>query len=132
MPKGIVKTNGRIEATQVDVSAKYAGRLADVTVEEGSEVTEGEVVGRVSSPEYEARLRAAQSNVHRARQSVLAAEALIDERKAVLAAAKSDFERGQQLVEQFIITRPTFDQRRRNYDAAQAGVQKRSRNDMKP
>src|SRR5262249_13909082 len=28
MPDGIVKSNGRIEATQVDVSAKYPGRLA--------------------------------------------------------------------------------------------------------
>src|SRR5215472_9809708 len=27
MPKGIVKSNGRIEATQVDVGAKYPGRL---------------------------------------------------------------------------------------------------------
>src|SRR5512138_3586266 len=38
MPEGIVKTNGRIEATQVDVAAKYAGRLATVTVDEGDEV----------------------------------------------------------------------------------------------
>jgi HlyD family secretion protein len=28
MPEGIVKSNGRIEATQVDVAAKYAGRRA--------------------------------------------------------------------------------------------------------
>ena len=68
MPEGIVKTNGRIEATQVDVSAKYPGRLADITVEEGSEVKAGQVVGRISSPEYEAQLRAAQSNVERAKQ----------------------------------------------------------------
>jgi HlyD family secretion protein len=122
MPKGIVKTNGRIEATQVDVSAKYAGRLADITVEEGSEVTEGQLVGRVSSPEYEAQLRATQSNVQRAKQSMVEAEAVIAERNAVLAAAKSDFERGEQLVGQFIITQQTFDQRRRNYEAAQAGV----------
>ena len=31
MPDGIVKTNGRIEATEVDVAAKYPGRLATVT-----------------------------------------------------------------------------------------------------
>ena len=35
MPEGIVKTNGRIEATQVDVAAKYPGRLATLTVNEG-------------------------------------------------------------------------------------------------
>src|SRR5689334_2489916 len=35
MPEDIVKTNGRIEAIQVDVAAKYPGRLVDITVEEG-------------------------------------------------------------------------------------------------
>src|SRR5215475_969877 len=39
MPDGIVKTNGRIEATEVDVAAKYSGRLATVSVNEGDEVT---------------------------------------------------------------------------------------------
>jgi HlyD family secretion protein len=123
MPDGIVRTNGRIEATQVDVAAKYPGRLVDITVEEGSEVQAGQVVGRVSSPEYEAQLRAAQSNVERAKQSMAEAESLIDQRNAALAAAKSDFERGEELIGKQIITQQTFDQRRRNYDGAQASVQ---------
>ena len=60
MPEGIVKSNGRIEATQVDVAAKYPGRLATLAVDEGDEVTAGQVVGTISSPETEAQLRAAQ------------------------------------------------------------------------
>ena len=132
MPEGIVKTNGRIEATQVDVAAKYPGRLVDITVEEGSEVKAGQVVGRISSPEYEAQLRAAQSNVERAKQSMAEAESLIDQRKAVLAAAKSDFERGQELIGKQIITQQTFDQRRRNYEGAEAGVVGRLRSAIKP
>jgi len=123
MPEGIVKTNGRIEATQVDVAAKYPGRLVDIAVEEGSEVKAGQVVGRVSSPEYEAQLRAAQSNVERAKQSLAEAVSLIDQRKAVLAAAKSDFERGQELIKTQIITQQTYDQRQRNYEGAQASLQ---------
>jgi len=123
MPDGIVKTNGRLEATQVDVAAKYPGRLVDITVVEGSEVKAGQVVGRVSSPEYEAQLSAAQSNVDRAKQAMAEAEALIDQRKAVLAAAKSDFERGQELVQKAVISQQTFDQRRRNYEGAEASVQ---------
>jgi HlyD family secretion protein len=123
MPDGIVKTNGRIEATQVDVAAKYPGRLVDITVEEGSELKAGQVVGRVSSPEYEAQLRAAQSNVERAEQSMAEAASLIDQRNAALAAAKSDFERGEELIGKQIITQQTFDQRRRNYEGAQAAVQ---------
>ncbi|MGZ9103411.1 MAG: hypothetical protein ACXW3Y_11070, partial [Rhodoplanes sp.] len=57
MPDGIVKSNGRIEATQVDVAAKYPGRLATMTVDEGDEVTAGQVVATISAPEYEAQLR---------------------------------------------------------------------------
>jgi len=122
MPEGIVKTNGRIEATQVDVAAKYPGRLVDITLEEGSEVKAGQVVGRISSPEYEAQLRSAQSNVERAKQAQIEAESQIDQRKAVLAAAKSDFERGQELIKTQIITQQTYDQRQRNYESSQAGV----------
>jgi HlyD family secretion protein len=40
-----------------------------------------------------------------------------------LAAAKSEFERGQELVQKAIISQQTFDQRRRNYEGADAGVQ---------
>lgn len=122
MPEGIVKTNGRIEATQVDVAAKYPGRLVDITVEEGSEVKAGQVVGRVSSPEYEAQLRAAQSNVEKAKQALAEAESLITQRNAVLAAAKSDFERGKELIGKQVITQQTFDQRQRNYEGAEASV----------
>ncbi len=41
----------------------------------------------------------------------------------MLANAKSDFERGEELVKKAIISQQTFDQRRRNYDGAQASVQ---------
>src|SRR6516225_2006620 len=57
MPAGIVKTNGRIEATQVDIAAKYAGRLESVMVQEGDEVGAGQTIAVISSPEYEAQLR---------------------------------------------------------------------------
>ena len=88
-----------------------------------SEVKAGQVVGRVSSPEYEAQLRAAQSNVERAKEAMTEAETQIDERKAVLTAAKADFERGQQLIDKAVISQQAFDQRRRNYEGAEANVQ---------
>lgn len=122
LPAGIVKTNGRIEATQVDVSAKYAGRLADVSVEEGSTVKVGQVLGRVVSPEYEAELKAAQSEVERAKQSLAQAEAEIASRQSSLEFAKTDFERGDDLVKRGVITQKDFDQRRRNFESADASV----------
>jgi HlyD family secretion protein len=122
LPAGIVKSNGRIEATQVDVSSKYAGRLAEVTVEEGSNVAKGQVIARVSSPEYEAQLRAAQASVQSAKDALAAAEAEIASRQSALDFAKSDFERGQELMKTGFITKQSFEQRKRNFDSAVAAV----------
>lgn len=122
LPAGIVKANGRIEATQVDVSSKYAGRLAEVMVEEGSTVTQGQVIARLSSPEYEAQLRAAQASVQNAKDALAAAEAAIKSRESDLEFAKSDFERGQQLLTTGYITKQVFEQRKNNYNSAVASL----------
>jgi HlyD family secretion protein len=122
LPQGVVKSNGRLEATQVDVSSKYAGRLAEVSVEEGSSVTQGQVIARITSPEYEAQLRSAQANVQKANDALTAAEAEITSRQSALEFAKSDFERGAQLLKTGTITKQTYEQRKRNFDSADAAV----------
>jgi len=122
LPDGIVKSNGRIEATQLDVSSKYAGRLSEVTVDEGYSVTQGQVIAKLTSPEYEAQLRAAQANVQNANNALTAAEAEITSRQSQLEFSKTDFARGQELIKTGYITKQSFDQRRRNYDAAAAAV----------
>ncbi len=122
MPEGIAKTNGRIEATEIDVSSKYAGRLESVTVNEGDEVKAGQVVARIYSPEYEAQLRSAQAKVLVAKGVLAAAEAQIAQRKADQVYAKKDMERGQQLVGQGWMTKQVFDQRVDKADAAAAAL----------
>src|SRR5271165_7055656 len=44
LPAGIVRAEGRIEATQIDVSSKYAGEVVDVAVQEGDKVAVGQVI----------------------------------------------------------------------------------------
>jgi HlyD family secretion protein len=111
MPAGIVKTNGRIEATQVDIAAKYPGRLESVMVEEGDEVGAGQIIAVISSHEYEAQLRGAQAGVLKAKQALAEAEAMIAERQSDQVAAKNDLQRGQDLVEKGWMTKQVFDQR---------------------
>jgi HlyD family secretion protein len=122
LPAGIVKSNGRIEATQVDVSSKYAGRLSEVNVEEGSTVTQGQVLAKLSSPELDAQLRAAEADVQRATDAKVAAEADIRTRESALEFAKSDFERGAELVKTGTISKQTYEQRKRNFDAATSAL----------
>jgi multidrug efflux pump subunit AcrA (membrane-fusion protein) len=84
MPAGIVRAEGRIEATQVDVSSRNAGEVVDVAVVEGDKVAVGQVVARLRSPELEAQLRAAQSDLRSAKEAgaqdpVKAAEAKVEQ-----------------------------------------------------
>ena len=123
LPDGIDKAEGRIEGTQVDVSSKYPGQLAETSVEEGTKVTIGQVIGRVSSPEFDAQLRAAQSDLQSAQDGLAGAESEIASRRSALEFAKSDFERGQALMKSGFITKQAFEERQRNYESAEAAVQ---------
>jgi HlyD family secretion protein len=120
MPEGIVKSNGRIEATEVDVAAKYSGRLATVNVNEGDEVTAGQAVATISSPETEAQLRGAQAKVLKAKQSLAEAIALIAQRKSDLDFTRTDNERGKFLAAQGNLSQQIADLRRSKFEAAEA------------
>ena len=120
MPEGIIKSNGRVEATEVDVATKYAGRLATLSVNEGDEVTAGQVVGTISSPETEAQLREAQAQLLKAKQALAEALALIAQRNSDLTFARTDYDRGKALLQHGTITQQTVDQRRNRFESAEA------------
>jgi HlyD family secretion protein len=120
MPEGIVKSNGRLEATTVDVAAKYPGRLATLSVNEGDEVTAGQVVATISSPETEAQLRGAQAQVLKAKRALAEAVALIAQRKSDLDFTRTDYERAKQLIERGHISQQVSDLRRSKFEAAEA------------
>jgi HlyD family secretion protein len=118
----MVKTNGGIEATQVDVAAKYAGRLATVTVNEGDDVTAGQIIARISSPEYEAQLRGARSQVLKAKHALAEADAQIAERESDTLYYEQDVARGQPLVEHGNMSKQMFDQRVTKANVAKAAL----------
>ena len=120
MPEGIIKSNGRVEATEVDVAAKYSGRLATLNVNEGDEVTAGQVVGIISSPETEAQLREAQAQLLKAKQALAEALALIAQRNSNLTFARTDYDRGMALLQHGTITQQTVDQQHNEFESAEA------------
>jgi HlyD family secretion protein len=123
LPEGLAKTNGRIEATEIDVSSKYAGRLEKVMVDEGDEVKSDQVVARIDSPEYSAQLLTAQANVLVAQDSLASAEAKIAQAQADLDYASADLERGKDLVEKGWLTKQMYDQRVDRFNTDKATVE---------
>src|SRR6516165_8471708 len=56
LPTGIVVGNGRIESTQVDIAAKYGGRIKEILAREGDLVEVGQVLVRMDTSELAAQL----------------------------------------------------------------------------
>ena len=58
LPEGVVETNGRLEAEQVEVATKTAGRVAEVLVSEGQLVAAGDLLVRMDNQQLLAKKRA--------------------------------------------------------------------------
>ncbi len=84
-----VQGNGRIEATEVDVAAKTAGRVAEILVNEGDFVKAGDVIARMDIRSIEAQLAQAKAQVANARSARQTALAQVAQRKADAAMAEA-------------------------------------------
>ncbi|MDR5709682.1 MAG: biotin/lipoyl-binding protein, partial [Armatimonadota bacterium] len=62
-PPDHIEVSGTIEATQVDVASKVAGRIRRILVREGDEVRPGQVVAELEAEELEAQLAQARANL---------------------------------------------------------------------
>jgi HlyD family secretion protein len=91
--EGFVSGNGRIEAIEIDVSAKLAGRVKDVLVNDGDFVTTGQILAHMQVQTLDAQLDEAVAM----RQQAVAALASA---QAQVAARESDWEAGVAVVAQ--------------------------------
>lgn len=82
-------SNGRIEATEVDISAKTAGRISQILVNEGDFVTENQVVAHMDMESLQAKLAQAKAEAARAQSGKDAALALVAQREADQAMAEA-------------------------------------------
>lgn len=96
---GFATGNGRIEATEVDIATKLAGRLEEVRVEEGDSVEAGQIVARMETKSLQAMLKQAEAEVTRARKGRNYAAAVIEQRQSELALAKKELARARGLYE---------------------------------
>ncbi|MDO9313146.1 MAG: HlyD family efflux transporter periplasmic adaptor subunit [Burkholderiaceae bacterium] len=74
---GFASGNGRIEATEIDVATKHAGRVADVLVTEGEFVTAGQLLAHMEVQSLQAQRDEAQARQQQAVHAVAGAEAQV-------------------------------------------------------
>lgn len=89
LPAGIASGNGRIQAVDIDIDTKIAGRVQDVLVDEGDFVQAGQVVAQMDTYELAAQLRQVQAEQRRAEIGVQTAQSLVVQRQYEQIAAKA-------------------------------------------
>ncbi len=136
LPDGFASGNGRIEAVEIDVAAKTAGRIKDILANEGDFVHAGQELARMDTAVLEAQLREAEAQLRRAligietAQSQVtqreaekqAATAFIAQREAELDAAQRRVARSEDLVPRNAAPVSQLDDDRATFQAAKAAV----------
>ncbi|QOG06567.1 HlyD family efflux transporter periplasmic adaptor subunit [Aureimonas sp. OT7] len=136
LPEGIASGNGRIEAVEIDISAKAGGRLSDILVNEGDFVHTGQDLAVMDTNQLEAGRRQAEAELRRAEiaietaQSIVAqreaergsALAIIEQRQAELDSAATKLARSEQLIERNTVSQQVLDNDRAAERGARANL----------
>jgi len=136
LPQGFTSSNGRIEATEIDVATKLAGRIADELVDEGDLVTAGQVVAHMDIESLEAQRREAVAKLEMAKSMVATAkstqaqresekaakQAAVAHREAELDLARKNLARADSLVGIGGMSKEDADTRLANVSSAQAAI----------
>ena len=122
LPAGFASGNGRLEATEVDVATKIAGRLAELGPREGGWVEAGSVVGRLDADDLRAQLRAAEAQVVQAQETVDETRAGVRKSKADATLAGKTLKRSEELVGRGFISRNKLDSDQTGMEGAMAGM----------
>jgi HlyD family secretion protein len=120
LPAGIVWSNGRLEADEIDINTKFAGRLVELLVNEGDFVRAGQVVARMDSRDLEASLRHAQAQVRQAQKAVDETNATLEQQRSQLALAQQQLDRTAFLAQRGNATQELLDERQQQRNAATA------------
>ena len=140
----LLHTTGIVEGTEVNLSAKGAGKIYELCCKEGDIVKEGNVVIRLESDDITASVKQAKAGIERARAEVNVSESAIENSKANIESAKAEvknaeaeverakaqmeeakrqMERATALYKDGFISKEDLDLKTTNYDAAGAGLE---------
>ena len=122
LPDGITVGNGRIEAIQVDIATKYAGRIGDVLAREGSMVAPDDLLAHIDTAEMRAELEKANAQLAKAAEDVARAAADIVEKQSAADLSEKSFARSETLKRNKAIADQDFDESRARRDSSAAAV----------
>jgi HlyD family secretion protein len=122
LPPGFASGNGRLEADEIAIDTKFAGRIAKLFVDEGDMVSAGEVVAAMDTQDIAASLKKSQALAAAAQHALDEAKANLTQQQTQVTFAKQELDRTSALVPKGFATIEQLDQRRQQLAAATAGL----------
>ena len=122
LPPGIAYGNGRLEADEINIDTKYAGRIAEMLADEGDLVKAGQVVARMDTQDLAASLKKSEAQVRQAHRAVDEANANVTQQKTQVLLARQELDRAIALVQKGFQTKEVLDQRQQQLDGANAAL----------
>jgi HlyD family secretion protein len=122
LPPGIAFGNGRLEADEVAIATKFAGRIAKLFVDEGDLVRQGQVVAMMDTQDLAATLRKNEALADAAQHALDEARANFAQQQTQVTFARQELDRSSALVSKGFATVEQLDQRRQLMAAATAGL----------
>lgn len=88
-PQGLLASNGRILATEVDVATKLSGRVVQILADEGDYVIAGQVLANMQIDSVQAQYRETLAQLNQMEQAVHTAQSQVSMRQSEWAAAEA-------------------------------------------
>ncbi len=120
VPEGIVFGNGRIESVQVDIAAKYGGRIQEIRAREGDLVDTGQVLATMDTGELEAALANDKAKVAQNQEAASEVKTEITKRESELKFAELEYNRSRSLFSRKAISREEYDLVESKWETAKA------------
>jgi HlyD family secretion protein len=122
LPAGISWGNGRLEADEIDIDTKFAGRIAELRADLGDMVTAGQVVAVMDTRDIQQTLEKSEAQVKEAQRAIEEANATLVQQQTTQTLAAQELDRTQTLLKEGYATNELFDQRKQALDDANAGL----------
>jgi HlyD family secretion protein len=122
LPPGIAWGNGRIEADEIDIDTKFAGRIAEMLADEGDMVKAGQIVARMDTQDLAASLKKAEAQVRLALKAIDEANANVAQQTSQVLLAQQQMDRATSLAQKGFQTKEVVDQRQQQLDGANAAL----------
>jgi HlyD family secretion protein len=120
VPSYIAWSNGRLEADEIDIDTKFAGRIATVLADEGDVVHAGQALASMDTRDLEASLRQAEAETDQAEHGIAAARAELDQANSQVMLTAQELQRARSLLPKGFQTQEVVDQRQSQFNVARA------------